>query len=266
MLNALKKKQRPGLDWLQPFSHVALLPGLARWLLRKAELRPRTHVPVPRRRGWLSAAPERGHRLCLAQAPPVAPGHLSLQKATQLILLLAKWKQTSHFLSYCLTLKYIIPGVKVSIFWRKKNSSWFFPLALETPVPCNNLVMRRLRWCQSHFFLTAGGRVAPATWFLCLHGVKHLHGRQLPCHPDPGTGRDVATVLPGSPRGPNSFRESRKPPRSTFCAPSSNGILISEWFAMRNLDKCTHHDFSGLLPLILILLVSNIMHLIIIKL
>lgn len=54
--------------------------------------------------------------------------------------------------------------------------------------------------------------------------------------------------------------------RSTFCAPSSNGIFISKRFTMRNLDKYTHHDFSALLPLIFISLVSNIMHLIIIKL
>lgn len=160
----------------------------------------------------------------------LTPGYLLVEQAHS--------SASGHFFTIksngtCLTTDQIKPNIALSnlllnseinhssgwaeSFLEKKNvSSWFFPWTLGTTSPLkylllthtsyNNLVTRRNRLWQSHFFLTAGGTVAPETWFLCLHGVKRLHGR-LPLPPRGGGG--VAMVLPGSPSRANSFRESR---------------------------------------------------------
>lgn len=132
-------------------------------------------------------------------------------------------------------------------------SLWFLPWAQEPTgllahlfpacASYNSLITRRPKRWQSHFFLTAGGTVAPASWFLRLHRVKCLHGSEeeemWPCFfcalpEEQIVAGDQGNLL-----------------LSPFSAPSSKGILISRRFKMRNLHKCTYHDFSALPSLIL---------------
>lgn len=140
------------------------------------------------------------------------------------------------------------------IFSEEKSVSlWFLPWAQESTgflahlfpacASNNSLITRRHNWWQSNSFLTAGGTVAPASWFLCLHGVKRLHGSEeeemWPC------------FFCALPEKQIVVGDQGNLLLSPFWAPSSKGIFISRRFKMRNLYKCTYHDFSALLSLIL---------------
>lgn len=203
MLYALKKKKRSGLRWLHPFSHVALLPRLAGWLLHKAERRPRTHVPVAE---TLVVA----LRSLEGQAWPPPPTEAQDPWALlHLTPLTCQWSRHSRLHQDICTRRTCLPADQIRTntavsnlllnsqinysrgggesFLEKKLSSSFFPRALGTTSPLKylflahisytDLVTRRPRWRQSRFFLTAGRTVAPATWFPCLHGAKSLQGR-----------------------------------------------------------------------------------------
>lgn len=276
MLYALKKKKRSGLRWLHPFSHVALLPRLAGWLLRKAELRPRTHVPVAETlvvalrsiegRAWRPPPTEAQDPWALLRLTPVTCRWSRHSRLHQDIFtrrsngacLPADQIRTKTAVSNLLLYSqiYYSRGGGES-FLEKKLSSSFFPQALGTtsPLKClflthisyTDLVTRRPRWRQSHFFLTADRTVAPATWFPCLHGAKSLQGRlPLPSrswHCDTVTQEMRPWFFQALPEDLIVSGNQGNLLRSTFCAPSSNGILISKRFTTRNVYIVTFQPY-----------------------
>lgn len=197
-LNALKRKQSPGLDWPQPFPHRALVPGLAGRLCR-AERWPRAR-PCPR-----GAAPE-GTPALPPRAPPLHQDTPHCKKQQNPSDCWATETNTA-LLSYRLTPKYIIPWAEVNILRRKALLDFSLRHWNHQSLKVSTA---RAHWLQQSSHKESQVMATPllfdCQWKRCPCNVipvstqvNHWRGRRPPLPPGPGSGRDAAMAPAGSP-------------------------------------------------------------------